>query len=133
MPSSPAPWFDACLRKLDPPCAIDWHRPVMAIGSMPARSSAICPANARAGQRRALGAELPATAVRHRHHNRRYVAAVAGTGVRVLDTRKTVPGLRLAQKYAVRCGGGHNHRIGLYDAILVKENHIIAAGSIAAR
>jgi nicotinate-nucleotide pyrophosphorylase (carboxylating) len=50
----------------------------------------------------------------------------------VLDTRKTVPGLRLAQKYAVRCGGGHNHRIGLYDAILVKENHIIAAGSIAA-
>jgi len=61
-----------------------------------------------------------------------YVAAVAGTKVRVLDTRKTVPGLRLAQKYAVRCGGGHNHRIGLYDAILVKENHIIAAGSIAA-
>jgi nicotinate-nucleotide pyrophosphorylase (carboxylating) len=61
-----------------------------------------------------------------------YVAAVAGTRTRVLDTRKTVPGLRLAQKYAVRCGGGHNHRIGLYDAILVKENHIIAAGSIAA-
>jgi nicotinate-nucleotide pyrophosphorylase (carboxylating) len=61
-----------------------------------------------------------------------HVAAVAGTGVRVLDTRKTVPGLRLAQKYAVRCGGGHNHRVGLYDAILVKENHIIAAGSIKA-
>ena len=61
-----------------------------------------------------------------------YVAAVAGTGVRVLDTRKTVPGLRLAQKYAVRCGGGHNHRVGLYDAILVKENHIIAAGGIRA-
>jgi len=61
-----------------------------------------------------------------------YVAAVAGTGVRVLDTRKTVPGRRLAQKYAVRCGGGHNHRVGLYDAILVKENHIIAAGGIRA-
>jgi nicotinate-nucleotide pyrophosphorylase (carboxylating) len=59
-----------------------------------------------------------------------YVAAVAGTRVRVLDTRKTVPGLRLAQKYAVRCGGGHNHRIGLFDAILIKENHIVAAGGI---
>ncbi len=61
-----------------------------------------------------------------------YVAAVAGTGVNILDTRKTIPGLRLAQKYAVTCGGGVNHRIGLYDAILIKENHIAAAGSIAA-
>jgi nicotinate-nucleotide pyrophosphorylase (carboxylating) len=61
-----------------------------------------------------------------------YVDAVAGTDCRILDTRKTIPGLRLAQKYAVRCGGGTNHRIGLFDAILVKENHIIAAGSIAA-
>ncbi len=60
------------------------------------------------------------------------VQAVAGTGCRILDTRKTLPGLRLAQKYAVRCGGGHNHRIGLFDAILIKENHIIAAGSIEA-
>ncbi|AMN47660.1 nicotinate-nucleotide pyrophosphorylase [Steroidobacter denitrificans] len=63
---------------------------------------------------------------------RRYVEALAGTGCRILDTRKTIPGLRLAQKYAVRCGGGVNHRIGLFDAILVKENHIAAAGSIAA-
>jgi nicotinate-nucleotide pyrophosphorylase (carboxylating) len=63
---------------------------------------------------------------------RQYVAAVAGTGCRILDTRKTLPGLRLAQKYAVRCGGGSNHRIGLYDGILIKENHIAAAGSIAA-
>jgi len=63
---------------------------------------------------------------------RRYVKAVAGTGARVLDTRKTLPGLRAAQKYAVRCGGGHNHRMGLYDALLIKENHIAAAGSIAA-
>jgi nicotinate-nucleotide pyrophosphorylase (carboxylating) len=62
----------------------------------------------------------------------RYVAAVAGTGCTVLDTRKTLPGLRLAQKYAVRCGGGRNHRLGLYDGVLIKENHIAAAGSIAA-
>jgi nicotinate-nucleotide pyrophosphorylase (carboxylating) len=63
---------------------------------------------------------------------RQYVDAVRGTSCRILDTRKTVPGLRLAQKYAVRCGGGTNHRIGLFDAILIKENHIAAAGSIAA-
>ena len=63
---------------------------------------------------------------------RRYVEAIAGTGCTILDTRKTIPGLRLAQKYAVRCGGGRNHRIGLFDGILVKENHIAAAGSIAA-
>jgi nicotinate-nucleotide pyrophosphorylase (carboxylating) len=62
---------------------------------------------------------------------RRYVDAVAGTGCRILDTRKTIPGLRLAQKYAVRCAGGTNHRIGLFDGILIKENHIAAAGSIA--
>jgi nicotinate-nucleotide pyrophosphorylase (carboxylating) len=62
----------------------------------------------------------------------RYVDAVAGTGATILDTRKTLPGLRLAQKYAVRCGGASNHRIGLYDAVLIKENHIRAAGSIAA-
>jgi len=63
---------------------------------------------------------------------RRYVDAVEGTKFRILDTRKTIPGLRVAQKYAVKCGGGTNHRIGLFDAILVKENHIAAAGSIAA-
>jgi nicotinate-nucleotide pyrophosphorylase (carboxylating) len=62
---------------------------------------------------------------------RRYVDAVAGTRARIIDTRKTLPGLRLAQKYAVRCGGGGNHRLGLYDGILIKENHIIAAGGIA--
>ena len=62
----------------------------------------------------------------------RYAQAVAGTGCRILDTRKTIPGLRSAQKYAVRCGGGQNHRIGLYDRVLVKENHIAAAGSIGA-
>jgi len=62
---------------------------------------------------------------------RRYVDAIAGTGAILLDTRKTIPGLRLAQKYAVKCGGGDNHRIGLFDAILIKENHILAAGGIA--
>ncbi|MGI9262134.1 MAG: carboxylating nicotinate-nucleotide diphosphorylase [Woeseiaceae bacterium] len=62
----------------------------------------------------------------------RYVKAVEGTNVQVLDTRKTIPGLRHAQKYAVRTGGGNNHRIGLYDAVLIKENHIISAGSIDA-
>jgi nicotinate-nucleotide pyrophosphorylase (carboxylating) len=61
----------------------------------------------------------------------RFVEAVAGTGCRILDTRKTLPGLRLAQKYAARCGGAQNHRMGLYDMVLLKENHIIAAGSIA--
>ncbi|HSP00927.1 MAG TPA: carboxylating nicotinate-nucleotide diphosphorylase, partial [Thioalkalivibrio sp.] len=63
---------------------------------------------------------------------RAYVDAIEGTGARMLDTRKTLPGLRVAQKYAVTCGGGHNHRMGLYDAVLIKENHIMAAGSIAA-
>ncbi|NIP15664.1 MAG: carboxylating nicotinate-nucleotide diphosphorylase [Pseudomonadales bacterium] len=62
---------------------------------------------------------------------RRYVDRIAGTGARVLDTRKTVPGLRMAQKYAVHCGGGHNHRMGLFDAFLIKENHLAAAGGIA--
>jgi nicotinate-nucleotide pyrophosphorylase (carboxylating) len=62
----------------------------------------------------------------------RYVEAVAGTGCRILDTRKTLPGLRLAQKYATRCGGAENHRLGLFDMVLIKENHIIAAGSITA-
>jgi nicotinate-nucleotide pyrophosphorylase (carboxylating) len=61
-----------------------------------------------------------------------YVQAVAGTGCHILDTRKTIPGLRHAQKYAVRCGGGRNHRIGLFDAILIKENHIMSAGGIDA-
>lgn len=64
-------------------------------------------------------------------HTRRFVDAIAGTGAVIVDTRKTLPGLRLAQKYAVKCGGGTNHRFGLYDGILIKENHIFAAGGIA--
>jgi nicotinate-nucleotide pyrophosphorylase (carboxylating) len=126
------PWFDACMHKLDPTARIDWH---LSDGDRAKPGSIICDirGNARAlvsAERSALNflQMLSGTATT----TATYVAAVAGTNVRVLDTRKTVPGLRLAQKYAVRCGGGHNHRIGLYDAILVKENHIIAAGSIAA-
>lgn len=125
------PWFDACFRHLDPDVRIEWHAHD---GDAVAAGSVICHL---AGHARALvGAErsalnflqlLSATATATRRH----VAAVAGTRACVLDTRKTLPGLRVAQKYAVRCGGGHNHRMGLYDAILIKENHIIAAGGIA--
>ena len=125
-------WFNACFRRLDPHAQIEWN---VHDGDHVAGGSVICRirGNARAvvaAERSALNflqllsGTATATAA--------YVAAVAGTGVRVLDTRKTIPGLRLAQKYAVRCGGGHNHRVGLYDAILVKENHIIAAGGIKA-
>lgn len=125
-------WFNACFRRLDPQVQIDWN---VRDGDRVTAGSVICRLRGKAralvsAERSALNflqllsGTATATAA--------YVAAVAGTGVRVLDTRKTVPGLRLAQKYAVRCGGGHNHRVGLYDAILVKENHIIAAGGIKA-
>ncbi|GLQ50345.1 carboxylating nicotinate-nucleotide diphosphorylase [Dyella flava] len=126
------PWFDACVHKLDPTAQINWQ---VNDGDRVAPGTVVCHmhGNARAlvsAERSALNflQLLSGTAT----NTAAYVAATAGTNVRVLDTRKTVPGLRLAQKYAVRCGGGHNHRIGLYDAILIKENHIIAAGSIAA-
>lgn len=124
------PWFEACMRKLDPGVSMHWS---VADGDRADAGSVICElrGNARAmvtAERSALNflQLLSGTATSTAAH----VAAVAGTAVKVLDTRKTVPGLRLAQKYAVRCGGGHNHRVGLYDAILVKENHIIAAGGI---
>lgn len=126
-----APWFDACFRRLDPNVLIEWNA---RDGDQVAAGSVICKLRGRArslvsAERSALNflQLLSGTAT----ITAAYVAAVQGTGVRVLDTRKTVPGLRLAQKYAVRCGGGYNHRIGLYDAILVKENHIAAAGGIA--
>ena len=125
-------WFDACFRRLDPAVQIDWQ---VRDGDQVTPGTLIC---SLAGHARSLvTAErtalnflqlLSATATT----TAQYVAAVAGTAVHVLDTRKTVPGLRVAQKYAVRCGGGHNQRMGLYDAILIKENHIIAAGGIAA-
>ena len=125
-------WFDACFRHLNPNVQIDWRAHD---GERVKAGVVICrlSGNARSlvsAERSALNflQLLSGTA----SMTADYVAAVAGSATRILDTRKTVPGLRLAQKYAVRCGGGHNHRIGLYDAILVKENHIIAAGSIAA-
>ncbi|HEY8682265.1 MAG TPA: nicotinate-nucleotide diphosphorylase, partial [Rhodanobacter sp.] len=122
-------WFDACFRRMDPTVQIDW---LAADGRRVSAGTVICrlSGNARAlvtAERSALNflQLLSGTATLTAAH----VAAVSGTAVRVLDTRKTVPGLRQAQKYAVRCGGGHNQRMGLYDAILIKENHIIAAGS----
>jgi nicotinate-nucleotide pyrophosphorylase (carboxylating) len=126
------PWFNACVLKLDPNAHIDWHAndgdrvtPGMVVCEMRGNARALVSAERSAlNFLQMLSGTATITAA--------YMAAVAGTQVRVIDTRKTVPGLRLAQKYAVRCGGGHNHRMGLYDAILVKENHIIAAGSIAA-
>lgn len=125
-------WFDACLQQLDPAARIDWQAHD---GDRVAAGQTLCTiaADTRAlltGERSALNflQLLSATATQ----TRRYVAAVAGTGAKIVDTRKTLPGLRRAQKYAVACGGGTNHRLGLYDGILVKENHIIASGGVAA-
>jgi nicotinate-nucleotide pyrophosphorylase (carboxylating) len=125
-------WFDAAFRELDPHVRIAWHA---ADGERVAADAVLCElaGNARAivsGERTALNflQTLSGTATA----TARYVAAVAGTGAVILDTRKTLPGLRRAQKYAVLCGGARNHRIGLWDAVLIKENHIAAAGSISA-
>lgn len=124
------PWFEATLRVLDPSASFTWHA---AEGAEVAPEQTLCEveANARAlltTERTALNflQLLSGTATT----TRAYVRAVDGTRARIVDTRKTVPGLRLAQKYAVHVGGGTNHRLGLYDGILIKENHIIAAGGI---
>ena len=126
------PWVDEVFRQLDPRIRIHW---AAAEGAYVAADEVLFetegPARALlSGERTALNflQTLSGTATQ----TRRYADIVAGTGCRILDTRKTLPGLRLAQKYAVRIGGGTNHRIGLYDAILIKENHIAAAGSIGA-
>ncbi len=125
-------WFEATFRQLDPKIHIDWSvadigalHPGMEVCRIDGRARAIL-----SGERTALNflQTLSGTATR----TAAYVRAVAGTRSRILDTRKTLPGLRAAQKYAVHCGGGRNHRMGLFDAILIKENHIAAAGSIAA-
>ncbi|SDL98220.1 nicotinate-nucleotide pyrophosphorylase [carboxylating] [Franzmannia pantelleriensis] len=125
-------WVDEVFRRLDARVSLHWlaadgdrlaaGQPFLELEG-PARSLLT-------GERAALNLlqTLSATATRTRH----YVDLLDGTGVRLLDTRKTLPNLRLAQKYAVTCGGGHNHRIGLYDAFLIKENHIAACGGIAA-
>lgn len=126
------PWFDACHRALDPDVVIDWR---VAEGDRVAKGTVLATLQGRA--RALVSAEraslnflqtLSGTAT----VTARYVEAVRGTGTRILDTRKTLPGLRLAQKYAVRVGGGVNHRIGLYDAVMLKENHVRAAGSLTA-
>lgn len=126
------PWFDAVFHELSSSIAIDWQ---VVDGDTVAADTRLCrlrgPARALlTGERTALNflQSLSGTAT----ETARWARALAGTGSQVLDTRKTVPGLRAAQKYAVACGGGGNHRIGLFDAILIKENHIAAAGSIAA-
>lgn len=124
-------WFDASFRMLDPGASVVWH---VHDGERVKAGQALCEifASARAlltAERTALNflQLLSGTAT----ITARYVDAVAGTRAAIVDTRKTLPGLRLAQKYAVAAAGGLNHRIGLYDGILIKENHIIAAGGIA--
>ncbi len=126
------PWFDACHRTLDPDVRIDWRvaegDPVQAgrvLATLQGRTRALVSA-----ERSSLNflQTLSGTATVTAAH----VEAVRGTRARILDTRKTLPGLRLAQKYAVRVGGGDNHRMGLHDAVMLKENHVRAAGSIGA-
>lgn len=123
-------WFEAVFHQLDPSVQIVWNA---RDGDRVNADQVLCrlrgPARALlTGERTALNflQTLSGTATTARH----YAEAVTGTRARVLDTRKTLPGLRSAQKYAVRCGGCDNHRRGLYDAVLIKENHILAAGSI---
>ena len=126
------PWFDACHRALDPQVGIDWHVQdgdrVAAGGvlaTLQGHARALVSAErASLNFMQTLSGTATVTAA--------YVDAVRGTGTAILDTRKTIPGLRIAQKYAVRCGGGVNHRIGLFDAVMLKENHVRAAGSLTA-
>ena len=126
------PWFDATHRALDPDVRIDWR---CAEGDRIAKGTVI--ATLQGHNRALVTAErtslnflqtLSGTATTTAH----YVDAVRGTGTKILDTRKTIPGLRQAQKYSVRVGGGVNHRMALYDAVMLKENHIRAFGSVAA-
>ena len=126
------PWVDELYAQLDSNIALEW---AVHESGLAAAGAVLCRLQGPArpilsGERGALNIlqTLSATATM----SARYVAAVAGTGCRILDTRKTLPGLRFAQKHAVRCGGGTNHRIGLFDAILIKENHILSAGGIGA-
>jgi nicotinate-nucleotide pyrophosphorylase (carboxylating) len=124
-------WFSEVFRQIDPQVSIDWR---CTDGDLVSADTIVCALRGRArslltGERTAMNLlqTLSGTATAAR----RCADAVAGTTTRILDTRKTLPGLRLAQKYAVHCGGAVNHRIGLFDAVLIKENHISAAGGIA--
>lgn len=126
------PWFDACHRALDPQVRIDWH---VAEGDRVSAGTVLALLDGRAralvtAERTSLNfmQTLSATATSTAQH----VEAVSGTRTKILDTRKTMPGLRQAQKYAVRVGGGVNHRMGLFDAVMLKENHVRAAGSLTA-
>jgi nicotinate-nucleotide pyrophosphorylase (carboxylating) len=125
------PWVDATFRHLDPHVQLNWH----ANDGEPLAANQVVfdiAGSARAvltGERTALNFLQLLSATATATH--RFVDAVAGTGCTILDTRKTLPGLRSAQKYAVLCGGGQNHRMGLYDRVLIKENHIAAAGSLS--
>ena len=124
------PWVDALFRQLDPKVRVDWRlhegmfaEPLQTLFSIDGTARALL-----TGERTALNflQTLSATATQ----TRRFVDAIRGTNAVIVDTRKTLPGLRLAQKYAVKIGGGTNHRIGLYDGVLIKENHIMAAGGV---
>ena len=128
---SGSPWFVETFRQTDSAVRLSWQA---SDGDLIRRDQELCrlkgPARAiLTGERTALNFLQTLSGTATQAH--RYVEAVAGPGAVILDTRKTLPGLRLAQKYAVRCGGARNHRVGLFDAILIKENHISAAGSIA--
>ena len=123
-------WFDETFRQIDARVRVRWHADDAALVET---GQVVCELEGPArsivtGERTGLNflQTLSGTATT----TRAFVAIVAGTGARILDTRKTLPGLRRAQKYAVRCGGGENHRIGLFDAVLIKENHIAAVGSL---
>ncbi len=123
-------WFNEVFAQLNPKVVINW---LVTEGEMLPANTLLCTVQGQAralltGERTALNwvQMLSATATVAKE----YADAVVGTGCKVLDTRKTIPGLRDAQKYAVACGGAYNHRIGLYDGVLIKENHVMAAGSI---
>lgn len=124
------PWFDACFKMLDPDCTLTWHAKE---GDAIKTGQTLCEIQGKAramlsAERSALNflQSLSATATA----TRRYVELIAGTNAKIFDTRKTLPGLRIAQKYAVKIGGGENQRMALYDGVLIKENHILAAGGI---
>lgn len=125
-------WFEECFLSLDPECKIKW---LAQEGQRVEPNQALC--EIQGNTRAMLSAERPAlnflqTLSATATLTQRYVETVAGTRAKIMDTRKTLPGLRMAQKYAVRVGGGHNQRTGLFDGVLIKENHITAAGSIRA-
>lgn len=124
------PWFDACFKLLDPDCHITWHA---SEGDAIKAGQTLCEIQGKAramltAERSALNflQTLSATATA----TRKYVDLIAGTQAKIFDTRKTLPGLRIAQKYAVKTGGGENQRLALFDGVLIKENHIMAAGGI---